>query len=375
MGHLFVLCGTPGSGKTKLLRRIAESSCGLKVIRRITTREPRPEETEGELSFEYEFVDEKKFSARLAHGGVNNFVEWGGNLYATDLGPYLNLFQDDQDYLLLEDIPSAVHLKRIYRRDVTALLVFVDGAEELLRWEFPLLADLKSPALDEWKNRLEQKYFKDQEFKVGSSLESSEKYIARKMARAVPDLAFAAGHLRSSGDVPLLSVLPNRPPSTDQALQEFLQIVDSVRDSRTAERKTVFVLMPFDDESKKLYQFVIKPAVEISGVRCAWGDETETAGFAKEKIKKRIEMADVVIGDLSGSNVNVATELGIASEHTSPILLITRDTVPQVPFQLSGHSCKSYSDDADGWIDLHRYLRKVIQNMFGHRIDAPSPES
>lgn len=44
MGHLFVLCGPPGAGKTKLLKTIEQRKIKINQLHRLTTRKQRREE-------------------------------------------------------------------------------------------------------------------------------------------------------------------------------------------------------------------------------------------------------------------------------------------------------------------------------------------
>src|SRR5205809_1097992 len=143
MNHIFILCGPPGSGKTTLLKMIAEKGLPLKQLQRITTRKPRLEEGDtGKTNLEYEFLAPGEFAARLAQGNVTNFIEWDQNFYATDISQLENALTRAEDYVLHEDMPSAVHLKRRFGSRVTIILLFTDDRDELLRIEFAAISEI-----------------------------------------------------------------------------------------------------------------------------------------------------------------------------------------------------------------------------------------
>ena len=66
-GHIHVLCGPPGAGKTSLLKKINQGPAPPTQRRRLTTRESRREEGgSGHRSLEYEFLKPVEFAERLS---------------------------------------------------------------------------------------------------------------------------------------------------------------------------------------------------------------------------------------------------------------------------------------------------------------------
>jgi len=367
MGQIFILCGPPGSGKTTLLKMITEKGLPLKQLQRMTTRGLRPEEGDkGKSNLEYEFLSSGEFLARLARGDVANFIEWNQNFYATDIRRLEKALNDADDYVLHEDMPSAVHLKRRCGSKVTIILLFTDDKEELLRIEFAAVSEAGRSSVLEWQRRLGLKYADAMKLS-GHAVTEPERgaYILGKLRRALPDLAFMVGRIRDGEDI---RVIPNRTDQQHETFLQFQQIVDEVKQKRVGTRKFAFVLMPFGDvrsdgERKewanfdKLYSFVIKPAVEDDGITCWRGDEISTRPYVLEDVIHHIETAQFIIVDISGGNPNVFLELGMCLKLEKEIILISRDEDSRVPFNARNLRRIRYDDSSKGWKKLYDDIR------------------
>lgn len=69
-GNLYVISAPSGTGKTSLVKALAESVPGVQVSISHTTRPKRPSEIHGE---NYYFIDEKEFLHKIEHG---DFLEY-----------------------------------------------------------------------------------------------------------------------------------------------------------------------------------------------------------------------------------------------------------------------------------------------------------
>jgi guanylate kinase len=364
MGHLFVLCGPPGSGKTTILKMIKDRNLPLVQLQRITTRQPRIEEgDEGKSNLEYEFLTHEEFAGRLSRGNTANFIEWNGNFYASELDVIESALQSESDFLLYEDIPSAVHLKHTFGSRITVLLLYTDDETELLKLEFAFLTRSQRDSVREWKRRLGRKY-EEATLRRGGTLDDDEKtkYIDQKMTRAIPDLAFIAGKIRSSED---LRVLANRRDKQEDVIREFQNVSAEIKGihhlTRESSGKFVFVLMPFKDEFNKLYRFVIKPAVERQGLTCLRGDEIFSRLNVVDDILSHIEASQLIISDISGGNPNVFLELGICMKMNKPIILISRDS--DAPFNVRNCRWIRYEDTVGGWEKLYVEISDALNRV------------
>ena len=334
MRHLFVLCGPPGSGKTTLLKMIEEQQFPVTQVQRITTRKPRVEDgDQGNRSREYEFLSPEDFAGRLARGGTVNLIEWNGNLYATDLDELRRAEFSEDPAILLEDMPTAIHLKRAMGSEATVVLLFTDDVSELLRLEFATLRFSTRESVREWHRRLRLKY--DNALKGSESQvphQTWDEYLEAKVSRAIPDLAFMAGKIRKGEDV---LVLANRRDQQTVMLGEFKTIVEGIKKNRVVRDypgSYVFVLMPFKDPFNKIYRFVIKPTVERHGLRCLRGDEVFSSLDVVDDIMHHIEAAKLIITDISGGNPNVFLELGVSLKLNKELILISSDS--EAPFNV-----------------------------------------
>ena len=69
-GTLFIIAAPSGAGKTSLIKALVEQIENLSVSISYTTREPRPDETDGEC---YHFIDENRFKGLI---NQNCFLEY-----------------------------------------------------------------------------------------------------------------------------------------------------------------------------------------------------------------------------------------------------------------------------------------------------------
>jgi hypothetical protein len=106
-------------------------------------------------------------------------------------------------------------------------------------------------------------------------------------------------------------------------------------DARRVEQlssKHLFVAMPFAKEFNNVYYFGIKQPVELRRRKCERVDQDAFTGDIIDRIKKRIDLCELVIADITGNNPNVFFEVGYAQGRRKTVILLsqTEDT----PFDL-----------------------------------------
>jgi hypothetical protein len=122
----------------------------------------------------------------------------------------------------------------------------------------------------------------------------------------------------------------------------------------------VFVLMPFVDELRALYDGHIKPLAHTLGITVARADDFFTPSSVVSDVWNSIYAARVVIGDCTGRNANVFYEIGIAHTLGKPVILLAQDGA-DVPFDIRHIRVLIYAPSAQGMADLEARLLAAIR--------------
>jgi nucleoside 2-deoxyribosyltransferase len=78
-----------------------------------------------------------------------------------------------------------------------------------------------------------------------------------------------------------------------------------------------FVLMPFDYAFHDLYRFGIKEPAGSVGVNAERVDEQLFREGILERIYREIDLADIIVAEMTGQNPNVFYEVGYATAEES----------------------------------------------------------
>ena len=124
-----MLSGPSGVGKGSVVASVRRRHPEIWVSVSVTTREPRPGETDG---VHYHFVDEREFARLAAAGELLEYATFGGHQYGTPRAAVLRQLTSDRPALLEIDLQGA---RQVRRAMPEARLVFLapPSWEELTR--------------------------------------------------------------------------------------------------------------------------------------------------------------------------------------------------------------------------------------------------
>jgi len=129
-GLLLVLSSPSGAGKTTLSRALLERDPEIELSISVTTRAPRPGETDGK---DYFFHSPSEFEAMR---DANALLEWAPvfeNFYGTPRAPVEALLDAGKDVLFDIDWQGAQQLSEKMSKDVVRVFVLPPSAETLER--------------------------------------------------------------------------------------------------------------------------------------------------------------------------------------------------------------------------------------------------
>lgn len=135
----------------------------------------------------------------------------------------------------------------------------------------------------------------------------------------------------------------------------------------------VFVIMPFTDEFFESYE-MLKEHFENEFDFSHAGDEDNQQNILADIISPIYE-ADVVLADLTGLNPNVMYELGIAHSFNKKTIVITKDDLGKLPFDLKQYRAKDYSTHFKKFFDLIEYLDKNLNGAISGDVVFSNPVS
>lgn len=117
------------------------------------------------------------------------------------------------------------------------------------------------------------------------------------------------------------------------------------------EEKVCFVIMPISDTTpyeeghfKRVYEYIIKPAVIKAGFTPLRADEVKQTNFIIIDILKQIINSSMCICDLSSRNPNVMYELGVRQAFRLPVTIIRDSKTPRI-FDIQGLRDIEYNEN------------------------------
>ncbi|MBR7046294.1 MAG: hypothetical protein IKI23_11640, partial [Lachnospiraceae bacterium] len=139
------------------------------------------------------------------------------------------------------------------------------------------------------------------------------------------------------------------------------------------EKTKVFVIMPFSEDFFESYE-MMKTHFEDNYDFTHAGEEDNQQNILADIILP-IYKADIVIADLTGLNPNVMYELGIAHSFNKKTIVITRDDISKLPFDLKQYRAKDYSTHFKKFNELIMYLEKNMNGALDGSVVYSNPVS
>ena len=127
-GLLLVMSSPSGAGKTTLSRRLLASDPNIALSVSVTTRSPRPGETDGK---DYRFISKQKFAAMRDAGELLEWAEVFGNFYGTPRKPVEDAVATGRDIMFDIDWQGTQQLAQVMKDDLVRIFILPPSAEEL----------------------------------------------------------------------------------------------------------------------------------------------------------------------------------------------------------------------------------------------------
>ncbi len=128
-GLLFVLSAPSGAGKDTVIQALLAQGADFFVVPSVTTRTPRPGESEGNP---YYFVTQEDFDRLVAEGELLEHANVHGNWYGQPKQPIRDNLRQGRDVLLKIDVQGATTVRRLIPQAVF-LFLHPGSSEELVQ--------------------------------------------------------------------------------------------------------------------------------------------------------------------------------------------------------------------------------------------------
>ncbi len=112
-------------------------------------------------------------------------------------------------------------------------------------------------------------------------------------------------------------------------------------------QRQCFVLMPFSDHYREIYDQIYKPVCDAKNLYCWRVDEIHRPGSITKDIVEGIFNADIIIADLTSRNPNVFYELGIAHASGNKTIMVAQK-MEEVPFDVKSYRIIQYEQTIKG---------------------------
>ncbi len=124
---ILIVSGPSGSGKGTVIGSLPKN---YKKAVSVTTRTPRPGETEG---IDYFFISKERFQELLSSDNILEYNYYDGNYYGTPRSEITNTLCSGRNVICDVDVNGAMHIKKAYPEAVLVFLMPPDEATQIAR--------------------------------------------------------------------------------------------------------------------------------------------------------------------------------------------------------------------------------------------------
>lgn len=203
---------------------------------------------------------------------------------------------------------------------------------------------------------------------------------ANKILTIVNNLIAAGLIIRNRNSLSSTSLIEKMQAALDMSLTDLLNYdpnsiaVNPIFGKPRSTNRTpeVFVLMPFSDDLRPIYDDHIKLIATQSNLTVARADDDFFAPHAIiSDIWDAIYNSKIIIADCTGRNPNVFYEIGIAHTIGRPTILISQ-MIDDVPFDLRHLRCIVYEYNPRGMVKFNETLRRTLET---EKLKLPTEET
>ena len=134
------------------------------------------------------------------------------------------------------------------------------------------------------------------------------------------------------------------------------------RPTEVERKRDVFVLMPFSQTLRPLYDDHVKKVCDLLGLTVGRADDFFSAHAVIKDVWNGISFARAIVADCTGRNPNVFYEIGLAHVLGKPVVLITQNH-EDVPFDLRHIRFIQYNFTPRGMADFEATLSGTLRNV------------
>lgn len=158
-----------------------------------------------------------------------------------------------------------------------------------------------------------------------------------------------------------LAQIAEMDPYDDLVVRPFYE-----RPNDVDRKRDLFVLMPFSEALRPVYDDHIKKVCADIGLTVARADDFFSAHSVITDVWSGIFFAGAIIADCTGRNPNVFYEIGLAHVLGKPVVLITQNP-DDVPFDIRHIQFIQYTFTPRGMADFERTLREAVRSILSTR--------